>query len=100
MIPERLREKALAEIERLEIHHGNRTIPLAELFIVSGDPSDGRIDFEGDLSGVHFIGHGMTGGEIHVHGNAGRHLGGQMSGGTIRVEGNAGDWVGGRCVGA
>ena len=92
--PDRLRDKSLAEIERLEIYHGNRKVSLAELFAVSGDPADGRIDFEGDLSGVHFIGYGMTGGEIHVHGNAGRHLGGQMSGGTIRVEGNAGDWVG------
>ena len=44
---------------------------------------------------MHFIGYGMTAGEIHVHGNAGRHLGGEMNGGLILVEGNAGDWVGG-----
>ena len=62
--PDRLREKSLAEIERLEVFHGNRSVPLAELFRVSGDPTDGRIDFEGDLSGVHHIGYGMTGGEI------------------------------------
>ena len=36
----------------------------------------------------------MGGGEIHVTGDAGRHLGAEMTGGTIRVEGNAGDWVG------
>ncbi len=84
----------MAEIERLEILLGNRNVPIAELFAVSGDPEDSRIEFEGDLGGVHFIGFGMAGGEIHIHGNAGRHLGGQMSGGTIRVEGNAGDWVG------
>jgi formylmethanofuran dehydrogenase subunit C len=94
VIPDRLRGMSPAEIERLEIFHGNRKIPLAELFAVSGDPADGRIDFEGDLRGVHFIGFGMTGGEIRVQGNAGRHLGGQMGGGTIRVEGDAGDWVG------
>jgi formylmethanofuran dehydrogenase subunit C len=92
--PDRLRDKSLAEIERMEIHHGNRKVPLAELFNVSGDPAGGRIDYEGDLSGAHFIGHGMTGGEIRVLGNAGRHLGAEMTGGTIRVEGNAGDWVG------
>ena len=73
--------------------------PLAELFTVTGDPADGRIDFEGDLAGVHFIGYGMTAGEIHVHGNAGRHLGGEMTGGRIVVEGNAGDWVGGEMHG-
>ncbi len=92
--PDRVRDKSLAEIERLLIHHGNRKVRLADLFTLSGDPSDGRLDYEGDLNGVHFIGYGMTGGEIRVMGNAGRHLGGEMTGGTIRVEGNAGDWVG------
>jgi formylmethanofuran dehydrogenase subunit C len=92
--PDRLRERTLAEIERLGIRHGNRLVPLAELFTHSGDPSDGRIDYEGDLGGVHFIGHGMSGGTICVTGNAGRHLGAEMTGGVIRVEGNAGDWPG------
>jgi formylmethanofuran dehydrogenase subunit C len=92
--PDRLREKSLEEIERLEIHHGNRKVALADLFTVSGDPSDGRIEYEGDLSGVHFTGYGMTGGEVTVLGNAGRHLGARMTGGMIRVEGNAGDWAG------
>ncbi len=99
VIPDRLRDKSLAEIERLEVYHGNRKLPLAELFSVSGDPADGRIDFEGDLAGVHFIGYGMSDGEIHVHGNAGRHLGGEMTGGQIVVEGDAGDWVGGEMHG-
>ena len=85
--PDRLRDKSLAEIERLEIFHGNRRVPLAELFRVSGDPSDGRIDLEGDLGGVHQIGAGMSGGEIVVHGDAGRHLGAGMTGGTIRRRG-------------
>jgi formylmethanofuran dehydrogenase subunit C len=99
VIPERLRDKSLAEIERLEAYCGNRQISLADLFAISGDPSDGRMDFEGDLRGVHYIGYGMTAGEIHVHGNAGRHVGGEMSGGMIRVEGDAGDWVGGEMHG-
>jgi formylmethanofuran dehydrogenase subunit C len=97
--PDRLRDKSLAEIQQLDVYHGNRKVPLAELFTVSGDPSDGRIDLEGDLAGVHYIGYGMSAGELHVHGNAGRHLGGEMTGGCIRVEGNAGDWVGGEMHG-
>ena len=48
---------------------------------------------------MHFIGYGMKRGEIHVHGNAGRHVGGEMSGGRIEVDGNAGDWVGGEMHG-
>ncbi len=99
LVPDRLREKSTAEIERLEIFHGNRKLPLAELFAVTGDPSDARMEFEGNLAGVHFIGYGMTAGEIHVHGNAGRHLGGEMTGGRIIVEGSAGDWVGGEMHG-
>ena len=94
VVPELLRDKSLAEIERLAIEHGNRKLDLAELFNISGDPSDGRIEVEGELAGVHFIGYGMSRGEIHVHGNAGRHLGGEMSGGRIKVDGNTGDFAG------
>jgi formylmethanofuran dehydrogenase subunit C len=97
--PDRVRERSLGEIARLEVYHGNQSLPLGDLFKVSGDPTDGRIDFEGDLSGVHDIGQGMSTGVIHVHGNAGRHLGGEMTGGAIIVDGSAGDWVGGEMHG-
>jgi formylmethanofuran dehydrogenase subunit C len=99
VIPDRVGAKSLAEIEELEIQHGNQRLPLAELFTVGGDPSDGRIDFEGELAGVHYIGHGMSEGAIHVHGDAGRHVGGQMTGGRIEIDGNAGDWLGGEMHG-
>jgi formylmethanofuran dehydrogenase subunit C len=92
--PDRLREKSRGEIERSEVRGGNRRVPLVELFGISGDPSDGRIDFEGELRDVHHIGRGMTAGEIVVHSVAGDHLGAEMSGGTIRVEGDAGNWLG------
>jgi formylmethanofuran dehydrogenase subunit C len=94
VVPDRLHDKSMAEIEKLAIYHGNQKLALAEMFSVAGDPSDGRIDLEGDLTGVHFIGFGMTRGEIHVHGNAGRHVGGTMSGGRIKVDGNARDYAG------
>ena len=99
VVPDRLRDKSLPEIERLAIYHGNRQVALAELFGVSGDPSDDRIDLEGDLASVHHIGYGMTGGTVHVHGNAGRHVGGEMSGGRIVVDGDAGDYTGGEMHG-
>jgi formylmethanofuran dehydrogenase subunit C len=92
--PDRLRDKTLSEIKRLTIYHGNRQVPLAELFGVSGDPSDERIDLEGDLSGVHWIGCSMKSGVVHVHGNAGRHVGGGMNGGRLVVDGDAGDCAG------
>ena len=99
VVPDRLRDQSLAEIERLEAYQGNQKLVLADLFRISGDPADARIDFEGDLAGVHYIGYGMADGEIHVHGNAGRHLGSEMSGGRIEVEGDASDWVGGEMHG-
>ena len=86
--------KTLAEIERFEIFHGNQKTALAEMFTVSGDPADQRIEFEGNLSGVHWIGAHMTCGRVHIHGTAGRHVGSQMRGGEILVDGDAGGWVG------
>src|ERR1043165_5757517 len=94
VVPNAVADKSLAEIERLEIFHGNQKLPLAEFFAVSGDPSDGCLELSGNLAGVHWIGAGMTGGSIHVDGNAGRHVGSEMTGGAIHVEGSAGDWVG------
>ena len=87
-------DKTLEEIERFEIFHGNRKLPLAEMFRVTGDASDKCFEFEGALSGVHWIGAKMNSGEIRILGSAGRHVGSEMQGGQIVVEGNTGGWVG------
>jgi formylmethanofuran dehydrogenase subunit C len=94
VLPSAVAGKGLAEIQRLEIFHGNRKLPLAEFFRASGDAADERIEFRGDLAGVHWIGAGMDRGEIRVAGPAGRHAGSGMTGGRITVEGDAGDWLG------
>ena len=99
LTPRVVKGRSLARIERIEIFHGNQRLPLGELFNVAGNASDGRIDFHGDLSGVHGIGSRMAEGVIHVHGNAGRHVGSGMTGGLLRVDGNAGDWLGGEMRG-
>jgi len=88
------RDKSLAEIEQFEIFHGNRKIPLAEMFRVTGDASDQQLEFEGNLAGVHWIGAHMLSGTIHVHGPAGRHVGSEMKSGEIHVHGDARGWVG------
>jgi formylmethanofuran dehydrogenase subunit C len=98
-VPHAMRGKSLAQIERFEIFHGNEKRPLADFFAVSGDPGDLRFDFQGDLSGVHWIGARMSEGAIHVEGPAGRHVGSEMSGGEIHVAGDASDWVGGEMHG-
>ena len=72
---------------------------MADFFRVSGNPTDGRIDFEGQLAGVHWIGARMSEGSIHVEGHAGRHVGSEMTGGEIQIAGDASDWVGGEMHG-
>ncbi len=87
-------DKSLTEIERFEMFHGNRKISLAEMFRVTGDASDKQFEFEGNLSGVHWIGAHMTSGTIHVQGSAGRHVGSEMTGGEIHVHGDSRGWTG------
>ncbi|MBL8828076.1 MAG: formylmethanofuran dehydrogenase subunit C [Planctomycetaceae bacterium] len=87
-------DKSLAEIARFELFHGNRRLPLAEMFRITGSANDRRIDLFGDLSGVHWLGAGMASGEMHVHGSVGRHAGSHMRGGTLQVQGNAAGWLG------
>ena len=87
-------DKSLDEIKRFEIFHGNRRLPLAEMFHIEGRADDRQMNFHGDLSGVHWIGAQMASGEIHIHGPAGRHIGSEMQGGRIYVHGDAGGWAG------
>ena len=97
--PDRVAPLSVAEIERLPIFVGNTQVPLADLFKVSGDPSDACLDWHGELSGVHWVGAKMTRGQMRIHGSVGRHLGSEMSGGRIDVQADAGDWVGGELRG-
>jgi formylmethanofuran dehydrogenase subunit C len=99
IVPDLVRTLSLPEIERLPVFHGNQSVVLGDLFRVSGDPTDGTMEWEGDLSGVHWIGAKMTSGVMRIPGNAGRHVGSEMSGGEIHVSGNAWDWVGGEMHG-
>jgi formylmethanofuran dehydrogenase subunit C len=97
--PDIVRDKSLAEIERMEMFQGNAKLPLAEFFTVSGDAADEVIEWEGKLSGVHWLGTKMKSGRMHVLGSAGRHVGSEMRGGEIHVEGDVSDWVGGEMHG-
>jgi formylmethanofuran dehydrogenase subunit C len=99
LIPSAVRGQSTAQIERRVIFHGKQQFPLAEMFHVAGAPDDGRMEFHGNLAGVHWIGAGMDGGEIRVAGTAGRHVGSEMTTGRITVEGDAGDWLGGQMRG-
>jgi formylmethanofuran dehydrogenase subunit C len=91
--PDRLAELSRAEIERLELRHGNRPAPLGELFAVSGAGAD-EVRVVGDLGRVAGLGTAMTGGRLTVAGVAGPHVGAGMRDGELVVDGDAGDWAG------
>jgi formylmethanofuran dehydrogenase subunit C len=96
--PDTLAPLTHADVRSLPVLLGKRTLRLDELFDVEGDGSD-EIELRGDLGKVKWIGRGMTRGRVHIHGNAGMHLGAYMTGGGIEVTGNASDWVGGEMAG-
>lgn len=92
--PDAIKSFATAEIEQLEVFHGNEQAHLADFFKVSGDAASEKMVWTGDLTGVHWIGAKMDGGEIRIDGDAGRHIGSEMKAGTITVNGNVGGWLG------
>jgi formylmethanofuran dehydrogenase subunit C len=91
--PDRLAGRSKAEIERLELWHGNRRAALGDLFTVSGAGTE-DVRVEGDLARVAGLGAGMTGGRLTLSGGTGPHVGAGMRDGEIVVEGDAGDWAG------
>jgi formylmethanofuran dehydrogenase subunit C len=97
--PDRLAGLSRAEIERLELRHGNRTVAVGEFFDVSGDGSE-QLHLAGDLDRVTHLGAGMTGGELVVEGDAGDWAGAGMRGGRLIVRGSAGRRLGGELGGA
>lgn len=83
------------EIVRLPIQFGRKSLPLGELFKISGTIGETpTLVWEGHLSSVHWIGAAMSGGKILIESNAGRHIGSQMSGGEIFITGDAADFLG------
>ena len=93
LCPDRLAGLSRAEIERLELWHGNRRATLGELFAVSGAGAE-DVRVVGDLGRVAGLGAGMTGGRLTLEGSAGPHVGAGMGDGELVVEGDVGDWAG------
>ncbi|MCB1800427.1 MAG: formylmethanofuran dehydrogenase subunit C [Gammaproteobacteria bacterium] len=115
LLPARLAQMSITEIQRLPLRAGNRRIPLAELFTVEHDQdgvtalnlktldnhldylgadlAEGRMEIVGDAGD--FAGRAMLGGELLVHGDCADYAGSGLSGGTLSIRGNAGHCVGG-----
>jgi formylmethanofuran dehydrogenase subunit C len=116
--PDHFAQLDAGAIAAQSVRAAGRMVPLGELFDVQGERSD-EVVVQGDLTGVHGIGSGMSGGRlliasdaggtvgarmsggrIDVHGSVGPDAGAGMSGGTLRVAGDAGDRLGGALPGA
>jgi formylmethanofuran dehydrogenase subunit C len=93
IVPERLAGLSAAAIARLPIQADGRDCRLGDLFTISGDAADGRLECRGDFSRVHRVGAGLGRGCVEVTGDVGRHAGSGMTGGTLRISGAAGDWL-------
>ena len=78
-----------AEIERLQVGHGNALLRLAEFFQVAARDDDALM-LVGDLSRCDRIGWQMDGGELVVEGHAGDYAGAGMKAGTLTVQGSVG----------
>ena len=92
--PEALASLAARDVARSTVPVGNTMALVGDLFELSGDSTDGRLVFEGNLSRVRGLGQGMSSGTISIHGPAGPRLGAEMSGGRIDVHGDVAGWAG------
>ncbi len=112
LTPDKLAGKSADEIATIELVSGRLSLPVAELFDISGDDVN-DIQFKNSSSKLDHIGHAMTQGSITIEGNVGAYLGQfmtggnivvhgdsfiysgcEMKGGQIKIHGNAGDFVG------
>jgi formylmethanofuran dehydrogenase subunit C len=93
LIPDLLAGMKAAQINRLKLAHGKKSVSVAQLFSVTGMDT-ANIQIRRGCDKLLYIGKGMTHGNIEVSGDAGDFSGQHMRGGTIRIYGNAGSWVG------
>jgi formylmethanofuran dehydrogenase subunit C len=89
LTPDKLAGKSRKEIELITLQSGTRKIPAAEIFRIKGDDA-ANIIFANTCDKLDRIGADMTGGSIHIDGDAGAYLGLQMHNGEIIVSGSAG----------
>ncbi len=90
LLPERLAGLTRAEVERLPLALGRRTVALADLFSLAGGPGP-RLVLAGPCDRLDGVGRGLASGEIIVESDAGHEIGASQSGGKIRIAGSVGD---------
>lgn len=91
---EALRDSGPGGIARLHLQHGNRRVPLGDLFGVKALDEPGLIAIQGATDRFDHLGQGMAEGVLRIEGDAGDYLGQDMAGGRIELAGRAGRYVG------
>ena len=92
LVPHVLAGKTAAAIERIALQTTRARLAVGDVFrLRMGDAAQIRI--EGSSERLDRVGHGMTGGEIHVDGDVGVQAGRLMTGGRVAIRGNAGPWT-------
>jgi formylmethanofuran dehydrogenase subunit C len=81
--------KTGAEIQRIALPIGNSTVPVGDIFKVSGGDCE-QIIFAGETNKLDRIGAQMSSGDIVIDGDGGDYLGQGMKGGSLRIAGSAG----------
>jgi formylmethanofuran dehydrogenase subunit C len=93
LVCHKLKGLAPADIAALKLQNGKRKVRVDELFKIKGSDSQ-NIVIEGSFGKLDFIGKGLDGGSIAVHGDAGAYLAQGMKSGSVSVNGNAGLYAG------
>jgi formylmethanofuran dehydrogenase subunit C len=97
--PDRLLTLSNAEIAKLPVWMGRRSVPLGDIAAIQGELS-AHLRFEGDLARAEGVGAGMASGVLDVTGSVGDGAGVAMRGGSLRIGGSAGMRLGAALPGA
>jgi formylmethanofuran dehydrogenase subunit C len=93
LTPDRTATLSQREISSIPVLLGSRRGAVGDFFTVEGERAD-RIHIEGDLAHIDGLGAGCLGGELSIHGSAGRRVAAGMTGGRVEVHGDVGDDAG------
>lgn len=92
VVPGALAGLPIIEIERLDVGPSKGGVKLADIFAISGSPSE-NMTIEGGSDRLDFVGATHGGGTILVEGDVGACAGRHMKAGRLDIRGNAGPWL-------
>jgi formylmethanofuran dehydrogenase subunit C len=92
LVPQRLAGMSEGEIAKIELQTTRERVCAGDVFKITAGDAD-NIRFDGGSERFDRVGCGMSGGDIHVDGDAGIQTGRLMRGGKLTISGNGGPWA-------